>query len=147
LRVLALERLKLVHLSRSSFLHSGASVCVWHHSATACSTSERVMPRGFGSISSITLPEGGGELRVGNSRQAVKPRGTASWLESRCPVMRSRVLTISEQACSGGKGCARACGPSATNARLKQRARMTPPVGFARRGRRPFFHRLCHRSY
>src|SRR5258708_22389713 len=27
------------------------------------------MPRGFGSISSITLPEGGGKLRVGNSRQ------------------------------------------------------------------------------
>jgi hypothetical protein len=25
----------LVHLSRSSFLHSGASMCVWHHSATA----------------------------------------------------------------------------------------------------------------
>src|SRR5499427_1107927 len=59
-RVLALERLKLVHLSRSSFLHSGASMCVWHHSATACSTSERVMPRGLGSISSITSPEGGG---------------------------------------------------------------------------------------
>jgi len=35
-------------------------------------TSERVMPRGLGSISSITLPEGGGgELRVGNSRQAI----------------------------------------------------------------------------
>jgi hypothetical protein len=97
-RVLALERLNLVHLSRSSFLHSGASMCVWHHSATACSTSERVMPRGLGSISSITLPEGGGELRVGNSRQAMKPRRTASWLESRCPVMRSSVLTISEQA-------------------------------------------------
>src|SRR6516165_12025158 len=27
-RVLALERLKFVHLSRSSFLHSGASMCV-----------------------------------------------------------------------------------------------------------------------
>src|SRR6516164_5917193 len=65
--VLALERLELIHLSRSSFLHNGASMCVWHHSATACSTSERVMPRGLGSISSITLPEGGGELRVGNS--------------------------------------------------------------------------------
>jgi len=96
--VLALERLELIHLSRSSFLHNGASMCVWHHSATACSTSERVMPRGLGSISSITLPEGGGELRVGNSRQAMKPRRTASWLESRCPVMRSSVLTISEQA-------------------------------------------------
>src|SRR5262249_47585006 len=58
----------VIHLSFSSFLHNGASMCVWHHSATACSTSERVMPRGFGSISSITLPEaGGGELRVGNS--------------------------------------------------------------------------------
>ena len=82
----------LVHLSFSSFLHNGASMCVWHHSATACSTSERVMPRGFGSISSITLPEaGGGELRIGNSRQAMKPRRTASWLESRCPVMRERL--------------------------------------------------------
>src|SRR5262249_50914062 len=72
------------HLSRSSFLHNGASACVWHHSATACSTSERVMPRGFGSISSIALPEGGsGEPRVGNSWQAMKPRRTASRLLSR----------------------------------------------------------------
>src|SRR4029077_3597672 len=97
-RGLALGRLNLVHLSLSSFLHSGASMCVWHDSDTGCSTSERVMPRGLGSISSITLPEGGGDLRVGNSRQAMKPRRTASWLESRCPVMRSSVLTISEQA-------------------------------------------------
>src|SRR5262249_25179220 len=74
--ILALERLKLVHLSRSSFLHSGASMCVWHHSATACSTSERVMPRGLGSISSSTLPEGG-ELRVGNSWQADQGAPTA----------------------------------------------------------------------